>query len=332
MTSASAKDEFRGALLRAIHDASPDGILVVDHRGIIVCVNQQFFTAWGIPCPPDSPDELIGSPDAPILQQAVNRVLDPEPFLARVRDLYANPDQVDICKVPLKGDRTLERHSAALRGIDGRVLGRVWYFRDISAHTALENSLRALAETDSLTGTANRRQFFLRASEAFQRARSTARPLSVLMLDLDNFKEVNDRWGHSAGDQVLTTATKAWQQALREQDILSRLGGEEFAVLLPDTEGSSALACAQRLAQALALVADGAVSPAISCTASTGVAELCPDDADFDACLRRADEALYRAKRNGRNRIEVAGVSGQEPTMEASTIIRRDWQHGGPAD
>lgn len=313
MTHTKNYNEFNRSLLRAINASSPDGILVVDNDDKIISVNKRFFTVWDIPYVALRDEGMHNTPDEPILQQAVSRVVNPEAFLSRVRQLYANPKLEDICEIQLKDGRTLERHSTSLAGNDGRYLGRVWYFRDVSAYKNLENELRHLADTDPLTGVANRRKFFHRANEEFVRARRTLRALAVIMLDIDYFKEVNDCWGHDAGDRVLQETSSAWGQALRTQDVLARLGGEEFAVLLPDTDLHAALETAKRLAHTLEQLSLNAELCGISCTASAGVAELRAEDSDFDDCLRRADAALYRAKRMGRHRIEVEDCAATPP-------------------
>lgn len=298
--------DFDSSLLLAINEASPDGILVVDRLNEIVSVNSRFFSVWGIPRSTLNSKEILHSSDTPILEQVLSRVIDPAKFLLRVRQLYTNPDLEDKCEIELNDGRTLERHSTALKADNGCYLGRVWYFRDISSHKLLEKELRDLATTDSLTGIANRRYFFERAHEEFMRFKRQQSPLSVIMLDIDNFKKVNDNWGHDIGDIVLQVASTTWQKTLRAQDLLARIGGEEFAVLLPDTRLEAAFDAAKRLEHALLYQSnDTLLKDGICFTASAGVAMLRDHDSRFDDCLRRADIALYRAKAAGRNRIEL---------------------------
>jgi PAS domain S-box-containing protein len=157
--------EFQDSLLRAIRDASPDGILVVDARDHVVSLNQRFLDVWGIPgdrVRGGRAGDIIGTPDQPILAMAVERVKNADAFLTRVKELYADPTQDDHCEIALKDGRTLERHSTVLRGEQGQYLGRVWFFRDITTRKQMETSLLELASRDPLTGVANRRHFFQR--------------------------------------------------------------------------------------------------------------------------------------------------------------------------
>jgi len=159
--------------------------------------------------------------------------------------------------------------------------------------------LQVLAEHDQLTQVLNARSFTDRLAGELRRNRRYGRPLSLLYLDLDDFKRVNDTQGHQTGDAVLRLAADAIRRAVRQADVVGRLGGDEFAVLLPETDGDLAYAAADRLAAELRTLLDG--SPTV--TASIGVVSSIGRDADTDGVLRRADLAMYDAKRSGKNRI-----------------------------
>lgn len=177
---------------------------------------------------------------------------------------------------------------------------------DISERKALEDQLEHLASTDSLTEIGNRRYFMTQAEQEISRSRRFKRDLSVMMLDIDHFKPINDRYGHAVGDAVLQGVVRRASESLRLTDQIARLGGEEFAVLLPETDLKSAIKGAKRLREHLAdnpIVVGG---KAIHCTVSIGVAELKDEDKTIDDLMRRADEAMYRAKEAGRNRVEQA--------------------------
>ena len=166
--------------------------------------------------------------------------------------------------------------------------------------------LQRLARTDPLTGMFNRRQFFEVGLQEFSRARRYGNTLSLLMLDIDYFKVVNDTRGHPTGDRVLQRLAEIMSTVVREQDAVGRLGGEEFAVILPETELAGALASAERLraaveqAEIACATGDGYV---VRVTVSIGVAASTADDASFEAVLARADKRLYAAKETGRNRV-----------------------------
>lgn len=178
---------------------------------------------------------------------------------------------------------------------------------DITARKRLERALELQANTDSLTGLDSRAHFLDVAGKELARLRRHPAPMALAMLDLDHFKRVNDRHGHEVGDRVLVAFARVCRHKLREIDLMGRLGGEEFAVLLPDTAGVQAREVIERLLRAVAEVevrVEG--GPPIHMTASAGLA-ICGDrDTDMDALLNRADAALYEAKRLGRNRLVVA--------------------------
>ncbi|MBU1248184.1 MAG: diguanylate cyclase [Proteobacteria bacterium] len=180
----------------------------------------------------------------------------------------------------------------------------VTIYNDVTERVRLENNLDRLASTDCLTGIPNRRRFLENLDREFKRAMRYGHTLSFLMLDLDHFKLVNDRYGHDIGDLVLMGATKACENILREVDEIGRIGGEEFAVLLPDTRLPDALQVAERLRHEIASVAVPTIHGDVSITVSIGVAESTMDATDARDLMRRADKALYRAKKEGRNRVE----------------------------
>jgi diguanylate cyclase (GGDEF)-like protein len=177
----------------------------------------------------------------------------------------------------------------------------VWFFRDITEHKRIEKALLELSRQDPLTGIANRRSFDERAAIEFSRARRFGHKLSLAMLDIDHFKRINDRWGHAAGDRVLKKLCESVQSELREVDLLARIGGEEFAVLIPDTDLEGAFQLAERLRQGVMAQSLTEGEDLIRFTASFGVAALGPEDRSADEVLKRADVALYEAKAAGRN-------------------------------
>ena len=161
-----------------------------------------------------------------------------------------------------------------------------------------------LASTDELTGLNNRRAFFELGAQVFKQAKRSGRPISIIMFDVDRFKQINDQHGHDIGDETLRALAACVQPLLRAGDIVGRLGGEEFAVILPETDLAAASTVAERLRTAIAAMRLPTAIPAIRCTCSFGVATSTDGALDLEALLRHADKALLRAKRAGRNRIE----------------------------
>ncbi|MCK0209174.1 GGDEF domain-containing protein [Starkeya koreensis] len=176
---------------------------------------------------------------------------------------------------------------------------------DVTTERETERHLRDLAVSDPLTGLWNRRRLVEDGHRALALGQSEGSTCSLLMLDLDRFKQINDGHGHAAGDEVLRAVAERGLAQLRRSDIMARIGGEEFAVLLPRTSGEDARAIAARMLEALSVpvaLGDGTV---IEVTASIGVTWTGPAGEDFAALLRRCDQALYEAKSDGRNRIVV---------------------------
>jgi diguanylate cyclase (GGDEF)-like protein len=175
---------------------------------------------------------------------------------------------------------------------------------EILRRKEIESHLKHIATTDSLTKVYNRRHFYELASKELSRSIRTKIPLSVIMLDIDHFKKVNDSYGHLVGDQVLIRFVQICQQNLRTYDILCRYGGEEFAVLLPDTEINQAPIVAERLRKAIESTELIINSQSIFITASFGIANLDLDnELSLESILDRADQALYKSKQLGRNCI-----------------------------
>lgn len=178
-----------------------------------------------------------------------------------------------------------------------------WDFADAKR---LETQLVEMATTDFLTGLNNRRQFMTLLNRELERLRRLeAHRVAVLMLDLDNFKRVNDTYGHAAGDEVLQQFARLMRSELRKVDTVGRLGGEEFAILLLDADLEAAEQFAERLRRKVAEMSIVHAGQVISIRVSIGISLLQPEDASGDAALIRADAALYEAKRQGRNRVCV---------------------------
>jgi diguanylate cyclase (GGDEF)-like protein len=173
----------------------------------------------------------------------------------------------------------------------------------------LFGGMQRMAERDALTGLANRRRFRAAGEREQRRSRRFGHPLAALMLDLDHFKQVNDRYGHGAGDDVLGEVARRIQATVREIDLAARYGGEEFAVLLPETSLDTAREVAERIRLAVMNAPAVTRQGPVAVTLSAGVAVLDRRGGDFDALLEAADAALYQAKTAGRNQVAVAPAS-----------------------
>ena len=169
--------------------------------------------------------------------------------------------------------------------------------------------------TDPLTGVTNRRGFFQLGERLLMRTRFARQPSALLMFDLDRFKSINDRYGHHAGDEVLTAFCKVATSQMRPADLFGRIGGEEFAALLPDTSGQDAVSLAERVRGAFAASCHNVGEHAFSSTVSIGVAVADDGPSDLSALLDVADQALHRAKALGRNRVEPAPYWAERHSM-----------------
>jgi diguanylate cyclase (GGDEF)-like protein len=231
------------------------------------------------------------------------------------------------CSVSSGGrTRVFEGRVSGLRDARGRLTGSVVVLNEVTAHKVLADRLKRLARTDSLTGVSNRGHLLAIAERETARARRYARPLSVMLIDVDHFKQVNDTQGHAVGDEVLVRLTHTMAATLRSTDALGRLGGEEFAILLPETDEAAAVAAGERIRTRVAQTVYHAQAGAVHPTVSIGVAALDPSDRDFSALLGRADEALYRAKARGRNLVVAAALG--RPSVEAARAAGGAWESG----
>lgn len=195
------------------------------------------------------------------------------------------------------GEATYELHISYVREVD---LIRI-YVLDITQRKRAEAEIHLLATTDSLTGIANRREFSAILAREVDRAKRYGTPMSLAMYDLDYFKRVNDTFGHDVGDYVLQTVTRLVKENIRANDVVARWGGEEFMVLMPQSDVQAARNASEKLRLAIAAHHFDKVG---SLTASFGVAAFEPQD-DLNSLLKRVDDALYRAKEQGRNRVEI---------------------------
>ncbi len=165
--------------------------------------------------------------------------------------------------------------------------------------------IELLSKTDSLTGLWNRRYLEEMLELEFKRAKRYKHPVSIMIVDLDHFKKINDTYGHLAGDEVLKESAKRILSTLRETDFVGRYGGEEIVVILPETKLDKAIKIAKKIKEAISSKPIIYKNKKINVTASIGISRICPKHKNFYEPFSEADEALYRAKKNGRNRIEI---------------------------
>jgi diguanylate cyclase (GGDEF)-like protein/PAS domain S-box-containing protein len=174
---------------------------------------------------------------------------------------------------------------------------------DITDKKHIETELQRLATTDGLTQSSNRRHFFDCAHREFEQARKQGEPLSFLLLDIDDFKVINDTYGHQVGDSVLQRIAESGRASLRRGDVFGRIGGEEFAAVFPGCAPDMAMQVAERLQREIQRLGFCHDDQTFGITISQGLTSLTAEDANIDALFARADAAMYEAKRQGKNRI-----------------------------
>jgi diguanylate cyclase (GGDEF)-like protein/PAS domain S-box-containing protein len=180
----------------------------------------------------------------------------------------------------------------------------IGFSTDVTELFQLKEEFKKLATIDHLTGLYNRRYFIEQANKEFLRAQRYKLSMALISIDIDHFKTINDKYGHPAGDKVLVAVSKQLQESLRQTDVLARIGGEEFSILLPETTADNAVLFAERLRVAQSqLRVSGEWKGEIQLSVSIGISSYQTSDIEFDALFSRADKALYQAKNGGRNQV-----------------------------
>jgi len=293
---------------RSVLDGLIAHVCVIDAHGVIVTVNRAWldFAAGNGGSLSDLQEGAsylgvcefaasVSTPDA----------ADAGQFLVLLRDVLAGRRQHFQLEYPCHSPTEKRWFMVRVSRIEASDPPRyVVAHDDVTALKLAQEALRMLATTDELTGVANRRSFMEALGIEFERLRRhPTLQCSVLAIDLDHFKHVNDTWGHAAGDAVLQHVAQVVSGHTRLGDVLGRTGGEEFTVLLPDTTVDEAEALAERLRLQVSMDPLQFTGGAISVTLSIGIAVLTASDAHADAALARADRALYDAKAVGRNAV-----------------------------
>ncbi len=281
-------------VLQEILAILPVGVWIMDHSGKIVYANAAGRKIWG-------GARYVGPEDFGQFKGwwiATGQRIAPEEWAAvrAIRDGEVSVDEeVEIeC---FDGTRKIILNSAIpLRDQQKNIVGAVVVHHDITERKRFEERLRGMAEQDPLTNTFNRRSLFQFLEAEIQRARRYGTPLSLIMFDVDHFKEINDNFGHTAGDQVLVGIAGIVYGRLRNVDRLARFGGEEFLIVTPGIDGQGAAILAERLRNQIANAKFDTL-PTITC--SFGVCQF--HDEETDALIRRVDDLLYQAKQAGRN-------------------------------
>ncbi len=295
-----------------------EGIYWLVLHGNITFVNEAASKLFGY-----ESDELVGRPHQLILQ---GPGADEGPAAPRERPPQAPKREVIVHNV---NDDTFWRRDGTSFPVEyvrtsvhegGQLVGTIITFRDITKRKELEQTLQTLATTDGLTKLYNRLYFTAKLDEEFQRSERYNAPLSMMLLDIDKFKAINDTYGHQAGDAYLQALANLVAGSIRQVDVAARYGGEELAIILPHTGSEAALSLAERLRAMIEVFDVSHAGRTFRTTISIGVATHVPGTAKTpDEFLTDVDDALYAAKRGGRNRV----VLHQEGTAPGAPGKRR---------
>ncbi|MCL4395071.1 MAG: diguanylate cyclase [Chloroflexi bacterium] len=218
----------------------------------------------------------------------------------------------------LAGLQVIHQVETARRELEIHHLKTIELQKEIEERKSAQAALEKLATTDALTGLLNRREFFVLAEREFQRARQENFALSVILLDLDHFKRINDTLGHAIGDQALAAAAKTVRSCLREDEIVGRYGGDEFVILLPGSDLAVAAQVAERLHARVAAQSIPTERGPVALSISLGIEELGVQSCSLDILLDHADQAMYTAKRAGRNRSAAYGKASRRRSRRAA--------------
>ena len=280
----------RERIIESMHE----GMVLIDEKERIIDVNPAAL-------------EIIGFGEKDILGKPITHVIP----LSNSNLLSKNEKiqlEAEIKNVKTDSTNMYEIRLSPLTDQRGEFLGQLIFLQDITRRKILEAELHRMATTDSLTGLLNRRQFETLAKREFFKNRRSKAPLSILMLDIDHFKIINDTYGHAIGDEVLKEFTQRCQQKLRVTDLFARFGGEEFVILLPETDQERAEQVAVRVRDCISRTKMYTPKGPVGVSTSIGVATSQNDKENIEAIIDAADQALYKAKDEGGNTIASAMI------------------------
>jgi diguanylate cyclase (GGDEF)-like protein len=281
------------AELQATLESTADGILVTDLAGRLRACNRRFAQLWNVPEP------LLAARDDPALHAWMrDAVSDAEAYERRLAVLQQGAAQSAAERLHLRSGQVIERVTRPLWS-RGRPQGRVFSFRDISERIAADQKLEAAILNDTLTGLPNRRRLAERVAAAAQRGRRDGNPFALLVVDLDRFRQINDSLGHAVGDRVLLELAQRMDGCKRADDVLARIGGDQFALLVHDADTAAAEAAARRVLNVVAQPCDLDGAP-FTITCSIGVALFPQHGQSIDELVRHAETAMRAVKSGGR--------------------------------
>ena len=301
---------LKNTLLATQLEASIDAVMMVDDQRRVIAANQRYIELWGL-----QPEHVVPGADSTLQRRFKAKLVDMNAFSDRLEHLYTHTNETSFDEITFKDGRIIDRYSAPMIGPDGHYYGRLWSLRDITERKKSETLIWQQANYDALTNLPNRRMLIDRVDQEIKKACRNNSQLTVLCLDLDHFKEVNDTLGHAMGDVLLQEAAQRLSSCVRNSDIVARLGGDEFVLVMTEIDQPGDV---ERIANKILDVFKepftlGDETAYIS--TSIGITFF-PQDADsVDTLLKNADQAMYAAKQSGRCGFHYFTESMQEQAL-----------------
>lgn len=296
------RSEEERSRLEALLDLIELGVLFVDRDGRAQHANRMLKTIWGF----GENENLSGMRDAVLIERTAALRVDEESYRSRVKQVLSSRLPTEPLDIRLRDGRIIREQSALVPAATrGRFLGRVWIYEDVTAERLAAEALVNMAERDPLTNLYNRRRFHEELERMIADAGRRRTQLGLLLFDLDGFKPVNDRFGHQAGDEVLTRLARDVGAVVRRNEMFFRLGGDEFAVLAPDTDEAALTGLARRIGDKVSGMVFDFDGTSAQVTTSTGIGIFPLHAHSGESLLSAADSAMYAAKNDGKNAFRM---------------------------
>jgi diguanylate cyclase (GGDEF)-like protein/PAS domain S-box-containing protein len=314
-----SRAESERARLSALLTAMRFGVLFVDNDNRVVFHNPAFCDLWGL----GPSNQLPGKPIGQILQIAENRPALGDIIATYLEDLVLSDDKVDFGELTMNDGRVITQHGFKVLDSQGAANGRMWIYEDVTQQREISEHMIKLAERDSLTGLYNRHRFQQELDRMVSEADRKQSAMALVFFDLDEFKHVNDTFGHGVGDELLKSIAKTIGLQVRRHEVLSRLGGDEFAILVPDCNEFEVSKLAERIVSSIAQIPFTVEGHVLRPSSSVGVA-LFPNHASNSLELvAHADSAMYQAKSAGKSTWRMYR---QDADPSRSAINRLSWK------
>lgn len=285
------------ARLHALLSAMNLGILFVGADGRVVYHNPAFRRIWMVP----EASHLIGLPVNEVLARSTSVLARPDHFSRHILAVLETREVSDSVEIPMADGRMVTQLNYPVRDAEGRYIGQLWVYEDVTHERQTAQQLAYLAERDSLTGLYNRHRFQQELERMLAECERNATVGALLFFDLDEFKVINDTFGHRAGDALLIRVASEVNALVRRNETLARLGGDEFALLVPNAREQDVIQLAERIVRAVGAIPFRFEGQNLRLTSSLGIALYPMHGTDADTLVAHADAAMYQAKQAGKN-------------------------------